>query len=115
MLPIKNASGREFKAIIARMLRWIAGLMIFCTGTVYGAVKHVPIRSGVVLKPGEAYTAQVQSDKQVEIGWTAVQAKPCTMDCIRMTLVGENAAGVLCRAVGGGQVHAYGWKSRGGV
>jgi hypothetical protein len=61
--------------------------MIVCTGTVYGAVKHVPIRSGVVLKPGEAYTAQVESAKLVEIGWTAVQAKRCTMDCMQMTLM----------------------------
>src|ERR1035438_4073801 len=73
--------------IIARMFRCIACWMIVCTGTVYGAVKHVPIRSGVVLKPGEAYTAQVESAKLVEIGWTAVQAKRCTMDCVQMTLM----------------------------
>jgi hypothetical protein len=71
------------------MFRPILCLMILCTGTAYGAVKHVPIRSGVVLKPGEAYTAQVESAKQVEIGWTAVQAQPCTMDCIKMTLVSD--------------------------
>ncbi|MGA8086187.1 MAG: hypothetical protein WCA10_02700 [Terracidiphilus sp.] len=61
--------------------------MILCTGTVYGAVKHIPIRSGVVLKPGEVYTAQVTSQKPVEIEWTAVQAKKCTMDCVQMTLM----------------------------
>jgi len=71
------------------MFRWITCLIILCTGTVHGAVKHIPIRSGVVLKPGEAYTAQVESTKPVEIGWTAVQAKPCTMDCIRLTLVSD--------------------------
>ena len=64
--------------------------MILCTGTAYGAVKHIPIRSGVVLKPGEAYTARVDSDKQVEIGWIATQATPCTMDCIQMTLVKDH-------------------------
>ncbi len=69
------------------MRRSILCLTIICTGTVYGAVKHVPIRSGVVLKPGEAYTAQVESVKPVEIGWTAVQAKRCTMDCVQMTLM----------------------------
>jgi hypothetical protein len=72
------------------MIRPILCLMIVCTGTVYGAVKQIPIRSGVVLKPGEAYTARVESNKQVEIGWTATQAKPCTMDCIQMTLVDEH-------------------------
>ena len=64
--------------------------MIVCTGAAYGAVKQIPIRSGVVLKPGEAYTAQVESTRQVEIGWTAVQPKPCTMECIQMTLVRDH-------------------------
>ena len=67
------------------MLRSILCLTILCTGSVYGAVKHVPIRSGVVLKPGEAYTAQVESAKPVEIEWTPVQPKKCTMDCVQMT------------------------------
>jgi len=64
--------------------------MIVCTGTVYAAVKHIPVRSGVVLKPGVAYTAEVESTKPVEIGWTAVQAKRCTMDCVQMTLMSGN-------------------------
>jgi hypothetical protein len=72
------------------MLRSILCLTIVCTGTAYSAVKHVPIRSGVVLKPGETYTAQVESGKPVEIGWTAVQATPCTMDCIQMTLESDS-------------------------
>jgi hypothetical protein len=67
------------------MLRSMLCLTILCTGTVYGAVKHVPIRSGVVLNPGEAYTAQVESAKLVEIEWTLVQPKKCTMDCVEMT------------------------------
>ncbi len=69
------------------MFRSILCLMILCASTAYGAVKQVPIRSGVVLKPGEAYTAQVESAKEVEIGWTAAQAKPCATDCIQMTVV----------------------------
>lgn len=69
------------------MFRSILVVVILCTGTVYGAVRHVPIRSGVVLKPGETYTAHVESAKPVEIGWTAVQPKPCTMDCVQMTLL----------------------------
>jgi hypothetical protein len=75
------------EAIIAAMFRSILCLTILCTGTVYGSVKHIPIRSGVALKPGEAYTAQVESAKPVEIGWTAIQAKRCTMDCVQMTLL----------------------------
>jgi hypothetical protein len=72
------------------MLPRILCLMIVCTGSLFGAVKQIPIRSGIVLKPGEAYTARVESDKKVEIGWTATQAKPCTMDCIQMTLVNDH-------------------------
>lgn len=72
------------------MIRRLLCLMIVCAGSAYGAVKQIPIRSEIVLKPGEAYTARVESDKIVEIGWTAVQAKPCTMDCIQMTLVRDH-------------------------
>ncbi len=74
------------------MFRSILCLTIVCSGTVYGAVKHVPILSGVVLKPGETYTAQVESAKPVEIGWIAVQSTPCTMDCVQMTLIGATHA-----------------------
>ena len=70
------------------MFRSILCLTILCTGVAYGAVKHIPIRSGVVLKPGEAYTAQVESAKPVEIGWKAVQANPCTTNCIEVSQVG---------------------------
>jgi hypothetical protein len=48
-------------------------------------VVHLPIKSGVVLKPGEAYTISVQSTEAVEIGWLAVQAKPCTSNCVQAT------------------------------
>jgi hypothetical protein len=74
------------------MFRSIFCLLILSPGIVYGAVKHIPVRSGVVLKPGETYTAQVESAKPVEIAWTAVQAKPCSMDCIQMTLIGATHA-----------------------
>jgi len=74
------------------MLRPILCLLVLCTGPVYGAVKHIPIRSGVELKPGETYTAQIESTRPVEIAWTAVQAKACTTDCIQMTLIGSTHA-----------------------
>jgi hypothetical protein len=69
------------------MFRRVVCLLIAFVGTAHATVRHVPIRSGVLLKPGEAYTAEVESSSPVEIGWTAVQATACTMDCIRMTLV----------------------------
>ncbi|MGA9585192.1 MAG: hypothetical protein WBQ95_07680 [Terracidiphilus sp.] len=82
----RDSRRTEAEAIIAVMIRSILCLTILCTGTAYGAVKQIPIKSSVVLKPGETYTATVVSTKPVEIGWTPVQATPCTMDCIQMTL-----------------------------
>ena len=57
-------------------------------GTAHATVRHIPIKSGVVLKPGEVYTAQVESSKTVEMGWTAVQAKRCSTNCIEVNQVG---------------------------
>lgn len=68
-------------------MKIISFLLILGVGVANATVRHVPIKSGVVLKPGEAYTAQLASTTPVEIAWTAVQARPCSMDCIRMTLV----------------------------
>jgi len=41
--------------------------LILCLGTAHATLRHVPLKSGVVLKPGESYTAQVESTKNVEI------------------------------------------------
>ena len=70
------------------MLRRLICFSIICMGTAHGTVRHVPIKSGVVLKPGETYTAQVESTKPVEIGWMMVPAKPCSTDCVEATQVG---------------------------
>ena len=59
--------------------------LIFWAGVAHAAVTHIPIKSGVVLKPGEAYTISLQSTKPVEIGWLAVQAQRCTMNCVEAT------------------------------
>jgi hypothetical protein len=74
------------------MLRSILFFTILSTGSVYGAVKHIPIKSGVALKPGEIYTAQVESAETVEIGWTAIQAKACTSNCIEVSQAGGRSA-----------------------
>lgn len=71
-------------------LRSTAFLLVLSVSTIaHGTVKHVPIKSGVALKPGEAYAAQIESVKPVEFGWTAVQAKPCITNCVEMTQVGS--------------------------
>jgi len=59
--------------------------LIFWAAVAHAAVTHIPIKSGVVLKPGEASTITLQATKEVEIGWLAVQAKRCTMNCVQAT------------------------------
>ena len=60
-------------------------LLVFCAGIAQAKVTHIPIQSAVVLKPGEAHTITVQASQPVEIGWLAVQAKPCTTNCVQAT------------------------------
>lgn len=73
----------------------------FWVCTAYGAVRHVPIKSGVVLKPGESYTAQIEAEKPVEVGWTAVQPKPCTTNCVEATELTRNTHFGFATALGG--------------
>jgi len=76
-------------------------LLLISVGTAHGAVKHVPIKSGLVLKPGEAYTVHVEAQKPTEIGWKAVQAKPCATNCIEATEVSRDAHFGFATALGG--------------
>ena len=62
----------------------LTALALFA-GVSYAAVTHAPIKSGVALKPGQTYSVNVQSAAPVEIGWTTVQPKSCTMHCIQAT------------------------------
>jgi hypothetical protein len=59
--------------------------LVFWAGPAHGAVVHVPIKSGLVLKPGEAQTITVAATEPMEIGWQAVQAKRCTTNCVQAT------------------------------
>jgi hypothetical protein len=54
-------------------------------GIALGAVVHAPLKANLVLKAGEAYTVTVETTAPTEIGWQAVQAKPCTTDCVQAT------------------------------
>ena len=73
-------------------LRSIAFLLVISAGPVaHGTVRHLPIKSGVVLKPGGAYTVEIESAKPVELGWTAAQVKPCSTNCVEMTQVGSRS------------------------
>ena len=82
-------------------MKILTGLLILGVGMAHATVRHVPIKSGVVLKPGEVYRAQVETAKPVEIGWSAVQKKPCTMNCVEATQVGGNSHFAFATALGG--------------
>ena len=60
-------------------------LSLVWVGAAHAAVEHVPITSNVNLKPGEAQAITVEATGPTEIGWRAVQAKPCTTDCVQAT------------------------------
>jgi hypothetical protein len=67
----------------------MAVLLVAETG--HGAVTHVAIKSGLVLKPSESYTMTVAATARVEIGWESVQTKQCATDCVIATeLTGPN-------------------------
>src|SRR5690348_12175988 len=61
-----------------RAITWL-----FLGGMAHATVVHVPLKSGVALKPGEAYTINVEAAGPTEIGWKAVQAKACTTNCVQ--------------------------------
>lgn len=67
------------------MRRALPLLLILCAAVADAAVTRIPIKSGVVLKPGEAYNVTVAATEPVEVGWRAVQAKVCTSNCVQAT------------------------------
>jgi hypothetical protein len=67
------------------MRRVILPALILRAGVAYGAIEHIPIKSNLVLNPGHAYTISLQATEATEIGWKAVQPKPCTTKCVQAT------------------------------
>lgn len=65
------------------------------------AVRHIPIKSGLTLNPGETYTAQIDAIAPVEIAWTVNQAKPCTTNCIEATELTRNTHFGFATGLGG--------------
>ena len=57
-------------------------LLLLWPGVAHAEVSHVAIESNVELKPGDSKTITVESPTPVELGWEAIQAKPCTMNCV---------------------------------
>ncbi len=81
-MPLDNDEfvGRILILVDMRVLFFLG-----CIGIAYSKVTHVPIKSGAVLKPNEAYVLNVDASEPTEIGWLAVQAKACTTNCVQVT------------------------------
>lgn len=78
---------------------------LLVAGVSHAAVRHAPIKSGVVLKPGQTYTATVESNAPVEVGWTAVQAKSCTMHCVQATELTQPSHNRLATDIGASTIY----------
>jgi hypothetical protein len=63
----------------------VLGLVLMWGDVAHAAVVHVPIATRVNLKPGEALPITLETTEPTEIGWEAVQAKRCTMNCVQAT------------------------------
>ena len=66
-------------------MRILAAVFVLWSSAAHAAVVHVPIKSGVVLNPGEAYIATIDASEPTEIGWKAVQPTRCTTNCVQAT------------------------------
>ena len=57
-------------------------LLILALTVAHATVERLPIKSTLLLKPGENYRVELDSTEPVEIGWT-VQGKACASNCIQ--------------------------------
>lgn len=57
-------------------------LFFLWTTSVHAEVRSIPIKSDVHLQPGQSETVSIMSKVPIEIGWSAIQKKPCTMSCV---------------------------------
>jgi hypothetical protein len=61
----------------------VLSILLLCAAAADAAIVHVPIRSGVVLRPGQAVTITIEAAEPAEIGWSAIQAVRCTTNCVQ--------------------------------
>jgi len=78
---------------------------VLIAGVAHAAVKHAPVKSGVVLKPGQTYIATIASNAPVEVGWKAVQAKACTMHCVQATELSQPSHNKLATDIGASTIY----------
>jgi hypothetical protein len=78
---------------------------VLLAGVSYAAVVHTPLKSGVVLKPSQTYTLTTPSAAPIEIGWTAVQAKSCTMNCVEATDLNPTTHSSIATSLGASKIY----------
>jgi hypothetical protein len=82
------------------MRRLIVTAFVLFAGVSDAAVTRTAIKSGVALKPGETYVARLESAAPLEVGWTAVQAKRCSMHCVQATELTQPNHNTLATDIG---------------
>ena len=66
-----------------------------------GAVLHVPLKSNLILQPGEAFTVTVDATAPIEIGWTNISSTPCTTNCVEAIQLAEGVRTSFATGLGG--------------
>jgi len=100
-LPFDNSEFLRRVSILAGMRR--ASFLFCCVTAVFGAVMYVPIKPSLILRPGETYTLNVDATAPLEIGWRAVQARPCVTQCVQVTEVREGVRHSMATSMGSSQ------------
>lgn len=59
----------------------------------------------MVLKPGQSYTVTIDSAAPLEIGWSAVQPKPCTTNCVKATDLNQPIPTSVATSLGASKVY----------
>jgi hypothetical protein len=62
----------------------LLAVFVFLTAACQAAVVNVPLKSGLVLNPGQTYTLTIDATTRTEIGWNPIQPRRCPTNCIQM-------------------------------
>jgi len=70
---------------VKNIVRSILLLPLLWPVIAHAAVEHIPIESNIALRPRQARTITIEATQPTEIGWRAVQPKPCSTNCVEAT------------------------------
>lgn len=82
----------------------LTGFVLFA-GVSYAAIVETPLKSGIVLKPGQTYTLTTPSTAPIEIGWSAVQGKTCTVICVQATDLNHTTDTPIGASIGASKIY----------